>query len=91
MPGLALVTLSYLLGCFYTTYMAVMSGLQLQGREQNPVMYFSICISTLEGFLPFWNDSFHPGINPSRMEGILPGSYQNLGMTAIPKIQVQYL
>ena len=39
MPGLALVTLSYLLGCFYTTYMAVMSGLQLQGREQNPVMY----------------------------------------------------
>ena len=48
----------------------------------------SICISTPEGFLPSWNDSFHPGINPSRMEGILPGSYQNLGMTAIPKIQV---
>ena len=51
----------------------------------------SICNPTAEGFLPSWNDSFHPGINPSRMEGILPGSYQNLGMTAIPKIQVQYL
>ena len=63
-------------------------------EETNKLFFLfsnSICISTPEGFLPSWNDSFHPGINPSRMEGILPGSYQNLGMTAIPKIQVQYL
>ncbi len=27
-----------------------------------------ICISTPEGFLPSWNDSFHPGMIPSILE-----------------------